>query len=152
MHGARHVSFVCMMSALKNKRQSVSLFFFLLLLTPSLQKQCPLGLTNRSCDASAVCAIFDGSSRICSGFANYRCTRGQYRDLKTCMCVNCPSGSGDSCTPENECCSVNDCGLNNPPVPVTTPKPKWALSPAPRRAAHVAIGMLLAVTLGVWCS
>jgi len=143
-----------MMSALKNKRQAASLFFFLLLLTPSLQKQCPLGLGNGTCDVSAVCAIFDGNSRTCTGFSNYRCTRGQYRDFETCMCVNCPSASGVYCAPENECCSLNDCGLNNAPAPApaTTPKPKWALSPAPRRAAHAAIGMLLAVTLGVWCS
>jgi hypothetical protein len=141
-----------MMSVLKNRRQTVSLFFFLLLLTPSLQKQCPLGLTNGTCNDSAVCAIFIGNPHTCTGWANYRCTRGQYRDLKTCECVNCPSGSGGHCTPENECCSLNDCGLNNAPAPSTTPKPKWALSPAPRRAAHVAIGILLAVTLGVWCS
>jgi hypothetical protein len=137
------------MPPFKHTRQIASLFFFLLFLTPSLQKQCPLGATNGTCNASAVCAIFDGNSRSCTGWANYRCTRGQYRDLKTCICVNCPSGSGVSCTPSDECCSLDDC-LQYPPVPVTTPKPKWALSPASRPAAHVARNILLAVTLAVW--
>lgn len=136
-----------------NKRETTALFFLALCLAPALSQRCPLsaGKTNGTCNASAVCAVFDGSSSTCVGWANYLCTRGQFRDLTTCMCVNCPSGTGSDCTPDRECCSLTACDRGYPP-PSTTPKPKpwerpWALGGACQRAAHGVIGMLLAVTL-----
>jgi hypothetical protein len=137
------------MTAVKNKRKITTLFFFLLLLAPSLslEKTCPLGLRNGTCDSTAKCAIFEGDSNVCVGWSHYLCGTKQYRDLKTCSCVNCPSGSGASCEPLSECCSLLDCGRIDPAAKATE-KPR-ALSAAPPRAAHAASGMLLAVTLVV---
>jgi hypothetical protein len=111
-------------------KYSLLILFCISLTTPTSvesAKQCPLGLLNGICDSSAVCAIFNGKSSTCVGWAKYRCTSAQYRDMQTCSCVNCPKGSGVSCTESDECCSLEDCNA----IPTTTPKPKpMALSSA----------------------
>lgn len=141
-------SLTCTMYTVDKKHSIATLFYFLLFVTPSLQKTCPLGLGNGTCDSGAKCALFDGNSKTCSAWSNYLCGSKQYRELSTCLCIDCPSGSGASCDKDNECCSLSDCG----PVDATAaskPRPR-GLSPAPRRAAQLASGILLAVTLAVY--
>jgi hypothetical protein len=109
------------------------------------QRRCPLTQSNKtSCEADAVCAIFEEKSTKCTSWSTYRCSRAQYRDMSTCECMNCPRGSGFSCTEENECCSSDGCKPN--PASSSTPKPH-ALSSACPRAPQTALSMLLAVLL-----
>ena len=121
------------------------LFLFFMSMTKiASTRQCPLGLKDGKCDEFAVCAIFDGNSAICTGWSTYRCARSQYRDMNTCMCINCPRGTGFSCDEQNECCSLDECKPD--PTPASTTKPR-ALSPACLRAPQVALSMLLTVSL-----
>jgi len=116
-------------------------------LPPSLvadAKICPIGdaggVPNASCDVDTTCAIYDGRQPKCIGWSNFWCARGDFRNLKTCQCLACPAGTGQNCTPDNQCCSIADCGTN----PTSTPKPKpSALSSTSRLAPHAALHVFL---------
>ncbi len=123
-----------------------------LCLTPSLVAQpklCPLGDTrgvaNATCLEGATCAVFDGLQPKCTGWSRYRCAAKEYRNYKACDCLACPAGSGLNCTPDNECCSLEDCGK----VPATTRPLALASAPrlAPLAAMHVALLLWLVLML-----
>lgn len=113
-------------------------------------KICPLGdaggVPNASCDQTtpATCAIYDGRQPKCVGWSYYRCAAREYRNLKTCECVPCPAGTGQKCEPNNECCSLADCGT----APASTPKPRpFALSSTSRLHPHAPTHLLVCVVL-----
>lgn len=114
------------------------------------EKRCPLGTQNGSCNQEALCAIFQGNSSKCIGWATYRCSRAEYRDMKTCECLKCPRGSGLlSCAQDNECCAVEECKTDA--APATTPKPKpSALAPASRLSPREADGFALLLIWLLW--
>ena len=106
-------------------------------------RQCPLSKGKGNCSADAVCAVFVENSGMCVGWATYRCARGQYRDLNTCACINCPRRSGLLCTEDNECCSVEECTPD--PAPASTPKPfalAWSSRLSPFEADCYALLLL----------
>jgi hypothetical protein len=121
---------------------------------------CPLGETGgvakARCHEDVTCAIFDGVQPQCIGWARNRCLARQYRDLKTCMCINCPRGQGELCTPASECCSLADCsrGPTTPPTTTPAPKPKWytevyglASRPTPTLASRMLLMLLVLLTV-----
>ena len=113
-------------------------------------KICPLGdaggVPNASCDQTtpATCAIYDGRQPKCVGWTHFQCDTREYRNMKTCQCIKCPVGSGQSCMPGNECCSLADCGQ----APASTPKPRpFALSSTSRLHPHAPTHLLVCVLL-----
>jgi hypothetical protein len=113
-------------------------------------KLCPLGdaggVANATCNVSdkeTTCAIFDGRQQKCIGWAYNRCAAREYRDMKTCLCASCPVGSGQSCFPNSECCSLQDCGT----AATSTPNKQFGLSSTSRLAPHAGSYSLLLLWL-----
>lgn len=103
-----------------------------------------------------TCEIYEEAQPRCIGWARNRCLARQYRDLKTCMCQNCPRGQGELCTPASECCSLADCsrGPTTPPTTTPAPKPKWytevyglASRPTPTLASRMLLMLLVLLTV-----
>lgn len=152
----RQTAHISSASSVNYMLPTVLILVFSLHVCATPTRQCPIGDKrggpNASCTGSAVCALFDGRSSTCVGWATYRCSRAQYRDLTTCECKNCPKGSGDFCSEDNECCALVDCDRGLLPAPATTPKPTpRALSAASRPSSHTLLGVLLAVSLTLMC-
>ena len=98
-------------------------------------KQCPLGdsggVPNATCLEGTTCAMFDGRQPKCTGWVRFRCASREYRNMQTCQCMACPTGTGRNCDSDNECCSLSECGA------AETPKPKpLGLSSTSRLAPH----------------
>jgi hypothetical protein len=119
-------------------------------------KRCPLGTRNGNCSDEALCAVFEANATTCIGWSNYRCIRGEYRNMQTCECIKCPRGTGVlSCAPDNECCALDDCKTDSAttkPTPSTaTPKPTTsALAPASRLSPREADGFALLLIWLLW--
>ena len=131
---------------------AVLLGLILCLLLPPLvaaEKRCPLGTRTGNCSDDAKCAIFDAKSGMCVGWSNYACSSGQYRNMQTCECIDCPRGSGSSCAKDNECCALEECIAD--PARATTPKPRpLALAPASRLSPREADGFALLLIWLLW--
>lgn len=132
---------------------AVLLGLLLCLLLPPLvaasTKRCPLGTRTGNCSDNAKCAIFDANSAMCVAWADYACSSGQYRNMRTCECIDCPRGSGSSCVADNECCALEECIAD--PAPASTPKPKpFALAPASKLSPLEADGFALILMFLLW--
>ncbi len=122
-----------------------------LCLPPSLVAQpklCPLGdprgVANASCAQATTCAVYDGIQPKCIGWTTSNCATREFRNLRSCECHECPVGTGQNCTPDNQCCSIADCGTTPSSTSASTPKPKpSALSSTSRLAPHTAMHLLL---------
>jgi hypothetical protein len=151
------------MPALRNKLLFLSVFIFFLDQTISdAPVLCPRGDTGGMprppCLAAEgpeiTCEIYSQNEERCIGWSRLRCAERQYRDLKTCMCLDCPRNQGELCTPSSECCSLADCSraLTTPTTTTPQPKPKWytdVYGLASRPTPTLASRMLLDVTLVV---
>ena len=106
----------------------------------------PRGVPNASCAQATTCAIYDGIDAKCIGWTTSNCATREFRNLRSCECHECPVGTGQNCTPDNQCCSIADCGTTRTSTPTPTAKP-FALSSTSRLAPHAAMHVLLPLWL-----